>query len=619
MNSLLLPRRLFQQLSGVVVSGSRAGFGLLLSLGMTFALLGALLAFATPQVSAAQAQQSTELYDTAWDLVSKATNDETETYFEHIGNVGFDGVWLSLLPLDGWGFEATQVTGTTAGVVEDDGSLSLTPEQLDRMRFVFDEAQRNGVSVTLAPIWAVGYVHGHWNDGACTRLGEGPLNSDNAYGWGHEVGSAFRNEPSLARWLFGGDNFCDVEDEEIWSEMARGVRDAGSQQPIGYHTASNTFRHFRFSDEPWHQFFATQTSHCTRPAIAESELADVVDKSKGKPVFAAEMRYEAIAPDWLGCIHNPSNPADAADVADDVRAALAAGVDGIVYGHNERWQWGNNLLGADGRPIESLGSPGEVIALELVRNGVAPVTTTQAPTTTQTPTSTQAPTTSRAPSTTEAPTSTQSPSTTNGPTTTASPRPPSTPTTIRPTTSVSPTSSAAPPSSIAPSSIAPSTTAPSTTPPVSAQYCKGLEATIVGTSDADVIVGTPETDVIVGLGGNDVIDGRGGNDVICGGAGKDKILGGAGSDLLRGGKGRDRLAGNGGKDALFGGRGRDRLNGGGGSDRLEGGTGKDKLVGGRGYDTCVDVAGTALKSCEGVGDVATAFSVSGAVLTQAKR
>ncbi len=549
-----------------------------LTIIVAFAMIGGLLGFVVPRVSAAQTNPPTELYDTAWDLVSKATNSEIETYFDHIGDVGFDGVWLSLMPLDGWGLEATQITGATAGVVESDGSLSLTPEHLARMRFVFDEAQRNDVSVTLAPMWGVGYVHGHWDDGACTRLDEGPLNADNAYGWGHEVGSAFRNEQSLARWLFGGDNFCNVEDGEIWSEMARGVRDAGSQKPIGYHTASNTFRHFRFSDEPWHQFFAIQTSHCTRPAVAESELRDVVENSGGKPVFAAELRYEAIAPDWVGCIHNPRNPVDRDDVADDVRAALAAGVDGIVYGHNERWQWGNDILGATGEPLASLGSPGEAIALELVAEAAGSSSTSTSTTTTSTTSTTTSTSTTAAPDTTLAPSTTQ----------------PSSTTTVLPSTTQSPTTSV--PSTSPPSSppVSPSTTVlPGPVP-----RCNGLAATIIGTADADVLVGTENSDVIVGLGGDDVIDGRGGNDVICGGTGKDKLLGGPGSDMLLGGRNRDRLNGHGGKDILEGGKGRDRLSGGGGADWLDGGNGPDKLIGGKGFDTCDDDEDTKKKSCE---------------------
>jgi Ca2+-binding RTX toxin-like protein len=53
----------------------------------------------------------------------------------------------------------------------------------------------------------------------------------------------------------------------------------------------------------------------------------------------------------------------------------------------------------------------------------------------------------------------------------------------------------------------------------SGPQCKGLTATIVGTSGADVIDGTPGDDVIVGKGGGD------GNDRIAGGRGHDTASG----------------------------------------------------------------------------------------------
>jgi Tol biopolymer transport system component len=106
--------------------------------------------------------------------------------------------------------------------------------------------------------------------------------------------------------------------------------------------------------------------------------------------------------------------------------------------------------------------------------------------------------------------------------------------------------------------------------------CRGLTATIVGSTGPDVIVGTPGADVIVGLGGNDRISGVGGNDVICGGGGKDILNGGAGGDQLIGGKGNDRLRG---------GSGADRLRGDAGNDRLHGGPGADQCNGGAGIDT----------------------------------
>ena len=93
-------------------------------------------------------------------------------------------------------------------------------------------------------------------------------------------------------------------------------------------------------------------------------------------------------------------------------------------------------------------------------------------------------------------------------------------------------------------------------PPPSAR-CAGRDATVVGTSAADVLGGTPAADVIAGLGGADVIRGLGKNDRLCGGLGKDRLIGGKGRDRLIGGPGPDLLRGGPGGDVCKGGPGRD--------------------------------------------------------------
>lgn len=109
-----------------------------------------------------------------------------------------------------------------------------------------------------------------------------------------------------------------------------------------------------------------------------------------------------------------------------------------------------------------------------------------------------------------------------------------------------------------------------------AATCKGLDATIVGTPDDDVLEGTPGRDVIAAKGGNDVVNGKGGNDVICGGRGTDKLIGGKGNDSLRGGPGDDKLRGKAGDDKLRG-QGHD--------DALFGGSGTDHCNPGKGFAT----------------------------------
>jgi hypothetical protein len=119
--------------------------------------------------------------------------------------------------------------------------------------------------------------------------------------------------------------------------------------------------------------------------------------------------------------------------------------------------------------------------------------------------------------------------------------------------------------------------------------CRGLAATIVGTSGPDNLVGTAGRDVIVARAGNDDIQGRGGNDVVCAGRGADDVLAGRGRDRVFGGDGVDEFAGGAGNDRLSGQVGADQLAGNRGADLLLGGRGFDRGSGGRGIDTCRSV------------------------------
>jgi hypothetical protein len=98
------------------------------------------------------------------------------------------------------------------------------------------------------------------------------------------------------------------------------------------------------------------------------------------------------------------------------------------------------------------------------------------------------------------------------------------------------------------------------------RFCRGKEATQVGTAGKDDLKGTKRDDVIVALGGNDTIKALAGDDLACAGDGKDVIFGGSGKDRLIGEKGADSLRGGPGKDTLIGGPGKDTLLGGPGKD-----------------------------------------------------
>jgi uncharacterized repeat protein (TIGR01451 family) len=125
---------------------------------------------------------------------------------------------------------------------------------------------------------------------------------------------------------------------------------------------------------------------------------------------------------------------------------------------------------------------------------------------------------------------------------------------------------------------------------IGAPTCRGVTATVTGTSGNDVLVGTGGPDVIVALGGNDRIVAEAGRDLICANGGGDYIGAGSAADRVFAGAGPDRLLGRGGPDLLKGEAGSDVIKGGRGSDRLRGGRGFDRCLGGAGADS--------IRSCE---------------------
>lgn len=118
-----------------------------------------------------------------------------------------------------------------------------------------------------------------------------------------------------------------------------------------------------------------------------------------------------------------------------------------------------------------------------------------------------------------------------------------------------------------------------------AATCRGIPATIVGTSGDDTVVGTGGRDVIATFRGNDTILSLAGGDLVCAGSGADYVGAGSAADRAFGGSGKDRLLGRGGPDTLKGNAGNDVLKGNRGSDRLRGGSGFDRCRGGAGVDS----------------------------------
>lgn len=384
------------------------GIRLLAVLAMIATLL-ATVAISSEQ-RPAESAPALPIYDTAWDLPFWANQSEAATYLDHLQNAGYTGVWLSLFNHTGGGMTAKSPGSGHQTASLNNGQFQLNDGHAAHVRKILDMANDRGLKVGLVPIWGVFYLNDLRN--GCGGSGAGPLKSWNSYWLGEQVANKFANHPAIDSWVLGGDNFCDWEDVNIWRNMAAGLEKGGAWQNMTYHTAGIQSRHLQFANEGWLDFLSPQTGHCIQAADAGRDLRRVV-QSTNKPVYAAEMRYEGVEPDWPVCpAHGPGNPPSAAQISADVQAARNAGVSAIMFGNNERWQWASGgALGSRGggtaKVFSTFWSPGEKAFLAATGGGTPPPVTTTPPATTTTPPPTS--TTPPPASTTPPPTTTSTP------------------------------------------------------------------------------------------------------------------------------------------------------------------------------------------------------------------
>ncbi len=313
--------------------------------------------FRTPASSAGQTV--VPVYDTAWELPSFATLDDADAYFRHLSEAGFTGAWLGYFNHINTGIDGYNVNGDWVATGGWGQQFALDAGYAAHMRGILDAAERHDQKVGFVMIWAQRYI----NNGA--------LNRDNSYSLGKQLGELFGDHPAIAHWVAGGDNFGSKEDPAIWANMVSGLREAGATQEVGYHPPAIPGQdgHLRFVNEWWVDFIAPQTGHCQGADTTYQQLSSVV-QSTWKPVYAGELRYENISPSW--CSPPGGSPVPASSVLADVQAAHNAGVSAIVFGHNERWQWGEHLNGGSNggswAALNSLGSEGERLILEYLRS-----------------------------------------------------------------------------------------------------------------------------------------------------------------------------------------------------------------------------------------------------------
>ncbi len=305
-----------------------------------------------------------DVWDTAWEMPLRvASMAHVNTYFDHLAAKGYKGVVLSYLNHWHNGLSQTDFNGNP-GATWDGTNLNLNAAHADIFEDYLDAAHVRGLKVSVVAAWGIYYVTDRFTPIYITEA--------NAYNWGSQLGTRFGNHPALDMWVMGGDNFHNFESCNIWANMVNGIKAGGSTAPkIGYHTAAEPQKRLHCINESWNQVQLPQTGHCQEAYLTESHLL-AINNATTNEVWAGELRYENMDPSsWGGSCTTIST--DAAAVLADAQAAVAAGVDAMLYGHTDRFQWGVGGYGTTGMGFASVqasfNAPGETAVFNYLGSG----------------------------------------------------------------------------------------------------------------------------------------------------------------------------------------------------------------------------------------------------------
>ena len=498
------------------------------------------------------AQTVVPVYDTAWDMGVQVTIDQAEEYMDFLVDTGFSGFATTYLgnihapaqPPGGNYYVNKDPLGNSVARWDDaTGNLIMDPDHADHFEDILDAAHDRGLRVMLLVVWERKTVEQY-----------GLLNESNAYNWGQQLGGRFHDHPAIQAWTLGGDAGTDEPRTQFWTNVSSGLADAGVTGDMNFHTGSSPARRVNQINAPWNTGQLVMTSHCADTALATARLNTVMAQSDTH-VWAGEPRYEGIYPSWCP---NPYVPT-AQDIVDDALSFVEAGVAGVFYGHNERWQWGHGLEGSDGQGWAgvqaSFDAPGAPMLISALTGPPSPPPPPP-------------------------------PATCNGLTVTVDIGAGQSPTTrndvILGTTGNDVINALGGDDVVCAldgNDVVNGGNGDDTV------FGDSGEDDLSGGAGNDTMTGGSGDDVLRGGNGNDTLNGVAGDDTLIGGAGVDTLSGDDGQDILQGGTGNDFLNGNGDNDDLKGGTGDDTLNGGSGDDTLRGQTGADSLFGGNGDDT----------------------------------
>lgn len=263
------------------------------------------------------------LADTAWELIHRLDRNATDWYLERRAAQGFTVIQTVVLAeLDGLN------TPNAAGqlpLIEKDPARP-NDAYFENVDYVVEKAGSLGMVVGLLPTWG---------DKWCRKWGMGPeiFTPENAFAFGAYLGERYEKAPLV--WILGGDRNPETEDHfAITREMARGLREAGVQQPMTFHPQGGFCSADFFPDDEWLDFHMFQSGHAPSFDPNYAATRKYRELSPGRPVVDGEPLYEDHPINW-----KPAN--GWFDDFESRRAgywSLLSGAMGHTYGNHNVWQ-----------------------------------------------------------------------------------------------------------------------------------------------------------------------------------------------------------------------------------------------------------------------------------------
>ena len=262
------------------------------------------------------------LGDTAWELFSRLTVTEAETYLENRRLKGFTVIQAVIL---------TEVNNTVAAdpvsqwILTD--TLQINQSYLSHIDTVISIACRKGLYIALLPAWG---------DKVDKQWGKGPVlfDAEQARRYGRMLGHRYADRPNII-WVLGGDRSGTGKNKTVWHAMAEGIKEFDSDHLMTFHPQGEHSSSLWFHNEKWLDFNMFQSGHCQSSyEIYRRLLLHDYALSPVKPVIDGEPRYEDMPKNFQIEQGRYSDY----DIRKSLYHSMLSGACGYTYGCNNIWQ-----------------------------------------------------------------------------------------------------------------------------------------------------------------------------------------------------------------------------------------------------------------------------------------